>query len=175
MSIKRWSLLLAVFFLVQSIASSSVLSFEGSPLNPPTNIDVNYSDPVAKRIYDAVCLGVFLYKLDTIKRLPKEEIERSYFGLSLNSEVRFDLANIDLGRKGWTRYYPFFVGQKNFIMRIFLTAERSYQPEAPILYEGSLANPAVTFQVLPSLNEILSGCKIKPRRIYHSSEVNRSS
>ena len=155
--------------------SPSVLSFESSPLNPPTNIDVNYSDPTVKKIYDAICIGVGLYELDTIGRLSKAEIERRYSGLSLNSEVRFDFANMDLGRKGWTRYYPFSVGDKNFIMRIFLTDERSYQPEAPILYEGSITNPAVTFQVLPSINEIISGCKIQPRRTCSSSEVDRSS
>ena len=127
-----------------------------------------------KKIYDAICLGVFLYELDTIERLSKEEIERNYSGLSLNSEVRFDLANMDLGKKGWTRYYPFSVGNKAFIMRIFLTSERAYQPSAPILYEGSIANPSVTFQVLPSLNEILAECKIRPLKLYYSSSASRS-
>jgi len=155
--------------------SSSILSFEISPLNPPTNIDVNYSDPAVKKIYDAICLGVFLYELDTIARLSKEEIERSCSELSLNSEVRFDLANMNLGRKGWTRYYPFSIGNKDFIMRIFLTAERAYQPSTSVLYEGSIAHPAVTFQVLPSINEIISNCKIKPHVIYSSYEVDRSS
>ena len=129
---------------------------------------------MVKKIYDAICMGVFLYELDTIARLSKEEIERSYPGLSLNSLVRFDLANMDLGKKGWTRYYPFSIGNKAFIMRIFLTAERAYQPSAPVLYEGSIADPAVTFQILPSINEMISGCKIKPRQIYSSSEVNHS-
>lgn len=174
MSKKKWSIILTVFFLVQSIAFSSALSFESSPLNPPTNIDANYSDPVIKRIYDVICMGVLLYELDAVKRLSREEIEKSYPGLSLNTAVRFDLANMDLGKKGWTRYYPFSIGEKMFIMRIFLTAERAYQPSAPILYEGSIANPPVTFQVLPSLNEILADCKIKPHRTYPSSEVNRS-
>jgi hypothetical protein len=175
LSKKKWSGILAIFFLVQVVTSSPVLSFENSSLNPPTNIDANFSDPTVKNIYDAICLGVGLYELDTIEGLSKAEIEGRYPGLSLNSEVRFNLANMDLGRKGWTRYYPFSVGDKNFIMRIFLTVERSYQPEAPVLYEGSIANPAVTFQVLPSINEILSGCKIQPRRTYSSTEVNRSS
>ena len=129
---------------------------------------------MVKEIYDAICLGVSLYELDTIARLPKEEIERSYLRLSLNSLVRFDLANMDLGKKGWTRYYPFFVGNKAFIMRIFLTSERAYQPSAPVLYEGAIADPAITFQVLPSINEILSDCKIKPLRTYSLSEVARS-
>ncbi|MDD5174660.1 MAG: hypothetical protein WC482_03800 [Candidatus Omnitrophota bacterium] len=171
----KWPVFLALFFLVQSIASSSVSSFENNPLNPPTNIDINYSDPAVKKIYDAVCVGLFLYELDTISRSSKEEIESGYCGLSLDSGVSFDLANMDIGKKGWTRYYPFSIGNKAFIMRIFLTSERAYQPSAPILYEGAITVPAVTFQVLPSLNEILSDCKIKPRQSYSSSEVDRSS
>ncbi|MDD5136897.1 MAG: hypothetical protein PHN63_06095 [Candidatus Omnitrophica bacterium] len=154
--------------------SSSCLSFENSPLNPPTNIDVNYSDPVVKNIYDAICQAVILYELDTAAGLSKEDMETSYPGLSLDSEVCFDLANMDMGRKGWTRYYSFSIGNKSFIMRIFLTSERSYQTEAPILYEGSLANPAVTFQVLQSLNELLSDLVIKPLKIHYSPEVSRS-
>ena len=165
---------MAVFFLVHSLASSSALSFESNPLNPPTNIDVNHSSPVVKDIFDAVCLGVSLYKFDAIQRLSKEEISSLYSGLSLRSEARFDIANMDLGRKGWTRYYPFSVGDKSFIMRIFLTSERTYQSSVPILYEGSITDPAVTFQVLPSLNEILSTCKIKPQRTYYPYEANRS-
>ena len=171
---KKWTALLVIFFLVQGAASSPVLSFESSPLNPPTNIDVNHSDPVMKKIYDAICLGVSLYKLDTIAGLSRGEIERSYPGLSPNSPVRFDLANMDLGRKGWTRYYPFSVGNKSFIMRIFLTAERAFQSSVPVLYEGAIANPAITFQVLPSLNEILSDCRIKPLKLYYSSAASRS-
>jgi len=172
---KKLYCILAIFFLVQSIASSSVLAFENSVLNPPTNIDINYSDGVVKKLYDAICLGVLIYELDTVGRKSKEEIARSCAGLPSNSEVRFDLENMDMGRKGWTRYYPFSVGDKAFIMRIFLTVERAYQSSAPVLYEGVIANPAVTFQVLPSLNEILADCKIKPIKIYHSSATSRSS
>ena len=138
-------------------------------------MDASYSDGVFKQIYTAICLGVSLYELDAIGGLSKEEIERRRPGLSVNSPVRFDLENMDLGRKGWTRHYPFYIEDKSFIMRIFLTAERTYQPSAPILYEGSLANPAVTFQVLPSINEIISVHKSKPHRTYYSPEVNRSS
>jgi len=76
---RRWFVLPVIFLLAQSIMSSSVLAFESVPLNPPVNIDVNYSD------------GAF-----------------------------------------------------------------------------------VAFQVLPSVNEILSDCRIKPLTIYPSFEVDRS-
>lgn len=171
---KKWSFLLVIFFLIQNTMPSVALSMEGDPLNPLTSININNSDQVMRKIYDAICLGVFLYELDVVKRLPKEEIEKNYPELLLNSLARFDIKNMDLGKKGWTRYYPFSVGDKSFIMRIFLTSESAHQPSLTILYEGTIASPAVTFQVLPPLNDILSDCKIKPRRAYSSSEVNHS-
>jgi len=116
-----------------------------------------------------------IYELDAVKRYAKDAIMREYPGLFFNAEVRFDLANIDLGKKGWTRYYPFSVGDKNFIMRIFLTAERSYQVPVATLFEGSIQKPAVTFQVLPCVNEILADCKIKPIGTYPTHEVDGSS
>ena len=85
---KKWTALLVIFFLAQGVASSPVLSFENSPLNPRINIDVNY----------------------------------------------FESA----------------------------------------LYEGAIADPAMTFQALPSINEILSDCKIKPLKFYYSYSVSRS-
>ena len=42
------------------------------------------------------------------------------------------------------------------------------------IHEDSLAKTKVTFAAMPSLNEILSDCKIKPLTTYSSSEVNRS-
>ena len=174
MSKKKWSIILAIFFLVQSIVSSSVLSFECSSLNPPTKIDAAYSDHVIKNIYDAICMGVFLYELDTIARLSKEEIKKKYPALLLNSGVSFELANMDLGKKGWTRYYPFLIGDKSFIMRIFLTSEKVYQHSMLVLYEGAIANPAVTFQILPSINDTVSSCKSNPHRVRSSSAINHS-
>ena len=45
-------------------------------------------------------------------------------------------------------------------------------------YSGSviskMIDPVVTFQALPSINEILSDCKIKPLKFYYSSFVSRS-
>ena len=175
MSKKKWSLLLAIFFLVQSISSSLALSFESSLLNPPTNIDANYSDGVVKKIYDAICLGISLYQLDAIGRSSGPDIEKSYAALALNSEARFDLANMGMGKRGWTRHYPFSVGNRAFIMRIFLTAERAYQSAEAVLYEGAINDPAVTFQILPSINDIISSCKIKPHSTYSSSEVNQGA
>lgn len=63
---------------------------------------------------------------------------------------------------------------KDFIMRIFLKEDNRRQQALPILYEGRIEDPAVVFQVLPSLNEILSSCKIKPRCTYSTRQVDSS-
>ena len=175
MNKRRWSIILVIFFIVQSIAPATILPFEINPLNPPIRVNANSSDGSFQKLCGAICLGLFIYELDAVKGCAKDAIIKEYPGLLFNPEVRFDLANIDLGKKGWTSYYPFSVGDKDFIMRIFLTCEKAYQPAAPVLYEGSIANPAVTFQVLPSLSEILSDCKIKPARIYSSRQIDTSS
>ncbi|MCX5668155.1 MAG: hypothetical protein NTY34_07615 [Candidatus Omnitrophica bacterium] len=174
MSKKKWSGILAVFFLVQSIMLPPMASAVNYPLTQ-IKTDSNYPDGYFKKTYDFIRFGLLLYKLDAIGRSSKEDLISNAGKMILSPGISFDLDNIDVVRKGWTRYYPFSIDGKDFIMRIFLTAERSYQPEAPILYEGSITNPAVTFQVLPSINEIISGCKIQPRRTYSSAEVNRSS
>lgn len=167
-------MLLAIFFIVQYIVPTTALSFEGNPLNPPIRVDPNSPDRSFPELWSAICSGLIIYGMD-VNGSPKEEIVKKYPGAFINSEIRFDLANLEFGRKGWTRYYPFSIGDKNFIMRIFLTAERAYQPQAPILFEGGVNNPAVTFQVLPSVSDILSDCKIKPFKTYSSSQVGRSS
>ena len=85
---KKWPIVLTVFFLAQSIISSSALSFESGSLNSPADSVVNYS--------------------------------------------------------------------------------------ASVLPESAIVDPIATFQISFLLNEILSGCSIKPYQTYSSSEVNRS-
>ena len=171
---KRWSVFLVVFFLIQYITPPDVLSGINFPL---TNIkvDSNSPDHFFKNIYESIYLGLSIYRLDAIEKYTREKLITDLGDACLKSDIRFDLKNIDMGKKGWTRYYPFSIGDKNFIMRIFLTEELRYQPEVKILYEGRLESPAITFQILPSLNEILSDCGIKPFRAYSSSQVDGSS
>lgn len=174
MSKRKWFLLLAIFFLLHDVTFSSTATAINYPL---TQIKVNPDcpDKFFKKIYDSICFGLSVYRLDAIKGCSKEDLIKNLGNVILNPSIRFDLENIDIIKKGWTRYYPFSIDSKNFIMRIFLTEEKLYQPDAPVLYEGSIVNPAVTFQVLPSLNEILADCKIKPTRIYSTRLVDSSS
>jgi hypothetical protein len=56
---KKRSFILAMIFLVQSVISSSVLSFESSPLNLFTNGAVNNSDPVLREVAIAGPAAIF--------------------------------------------------------------------------------------------------------------------
>lgn len=174
MSKKKWSIILAIFFLVQATALPPSALSANYPLTQ-IKIDSGSPDQSFRTIYDAVCKGLFLYELDALNRAPVDQILRDHGRMLTGSDVKFDLANMDIGKKGYTRYYPFAIGEKNFIMRIFLTSERRYQHQVTVLYEGNIENPALTFQVLPSLNEILSSCRIKPIRTFSTRNVDSSS
>ena len=169
----RLLVLLAALFLLQYTAPSSIFSDPNFPLTQ-IKVGSDPSDHFFKQIYESVCIGLSIYKLDAIEHNTKEKIMTGFHSGGGNS-VRFDMGNMDIGKKGWTRYYPFSIGDKNFMMRIFLTKELQYQPKVKVLYEGTLDNPAVTFQVLPSLGELLSDCSMKPFRAYSTSQVDKSA
>ena len=165
---------MTIFFLIQHIALQQ-LAAEPYSLNPPTKVSLKETDPCFKYLHDTISLALIIYRQDVIKQRPKETIIRNYGAIFSNiSNVRFDLQHIDIGKKGWTRYYPFYVNGEQFIMRIFLTEESTFQPKAPVLYEGAIENPRVTFQMLPPLQEILKPCRIKPHTISLASGVDTS-
>ena len=173
---KKLLTFLIVFFLVQHVTPSQVLSNTSFSLAqiPQVNIDSNSSDNSFKKIYESIYTGLAIYKLDAIERCPKERMAVAIGAICHSPDIAFDLNSISLGKKGWTRYYPFCIDDKNFIMRIFLTGELRYQPKVPVLYEGTLTEPPVTFQILPSINDILAVCKIKPIRTYSLALADRS-
>lgn len=173
---KRLITFLSVFFLVQHVTPSQVLSNTTFSLAQVTQINVSSDSPdnSFKKIYESIYTGLAIYKLDAIEKCPKERMAAALGAICRSSDIAFDLNNISLGKKGWTRYYPFSIGDKNFIMRIFLTGELRYQPKVPVLYEGTLTEPPVTFQILPSINDILAVCKIKPIRTYSFALADRS-
>ncbi|MDP3791416.1 MAG: hypothetical protein Q8R38_05195 [Candidatus Omnitrophota bacterium] len=174
MTDKRWLIFLIVLFLMQFAILSEVLSDTNFPLTQ-IKVDSVSSDKFFKKIYESACIGLSIYKLDVMEKYTKERLAAVFHAGGGNGLIKFDMNNVDMDKKGWTRYYPFSIYGKDFIMRIFLTEEKRYQHSAPILYEGNIQNPAVTFQVLPSLNEILSDCKIKPHRTYSTRSTDSSS
>jgi hypothetical protein len=117
----RSLVILALFFLAQYVAPS--VSFPDSNfLLPQIRTGAESPDPFFKQIYESICIGLSIYKLDAFERYTKDKLVTD-FQFGTGKSVRFDMENMDIGRKGWTRYYPFSIGGKDFIMRIFLTEE----------------------------------------------------
>ena len=171
---KRLPVILAVLFLVQSIPLLQGTCAENYLLNPPSRVNLSSPDTPFREIYEVFCAALTIYKLDAIEGHSKEALMRECAAKLPGKEINFDLRRIDMGKKGWTRYYPFSIGDRHFIIRIFLTEERAYQAKAQTLFEGAIDNPAVTFQILPGINDILKDCRIAPYKFYPSSEADKS-
>jgi len=168
------SVVLTIFFLTQHIALQQLAAEPYSPL-PKVKVSLTETNLSFRYLNDTILLALTLYKLDAVERYTKESIIKEYGARFAGlSKVRFDLENMDIGRKGWTRYYPFYIKGEQFIMRIFLTEESSFQPKVQVLYEGAIDNPRVTFQVLPPLQEILKACHMKPHSPQSASAVGTS-
>jgi len=172
---KKLSIFLTVFFLVQNVSIPHALSQQTSLLNPPTRVSLNESQFCIKGLCDAICVGLFIYKYDTINGYPREKIKEECGAfISRSSQAKFDLDHMDVGRKGWTRYYPFSINDKNFIMRICLTSDLIHQPKVEVLYQDAMRDGTITFQILPGINEVLKDCRIKPHDFRYPAEVDRS-
>jgi hypothetical protein len=141
---------------------------------PQSKIDLKESGNLFKYTYGVSCLALSIYKADAVNRLSKETILKDYGKIASGGELTFDLNNIGIGKRGWTRHYVFSVGDRQFIARIFLTKERFYQPKVKVLYEISMESPEVTLQILPGLNSILKDCRIKPQDFSFSRQTDSS-
>lgn len=155
------SLFAGFFFLAEAIQLADSLPVDFAPLTPPTRI----SSTSFQQLCGTLCIAVTLYKLDVIEGNHKDAIIREYARALSGPDIRFDLEKIDTGRKGWTRYYPVMIGKRQFIARVFLTGEKAYQPQVPVLYEMEINDPAVTCQVLPGIQSIVGLRTIKPLTI----------
>jgi len=170
---KRLALILSVFFLAQSAAFSQDFLPRTTPVNPTAKVSLNKPEISFLKKYDfyILCTALLVYKLDVIERRSKgsivEEVDGQYDGTFFRlSDIDFDLANIDYFRnKGYTRYYPFRVNNVPYIIRIFRTDEKVFQPDVEVIYEGNVKNPAVTFQILKGVNAILEQCRLKPHEM----------
>jgi len=162
-------------FIVQAFFIAGTLQAEVYPPNPLTEIHADKGNVAFREACNIICMALSLYKSDAFQRLPKEELIKMY-GIALpDSVVRFDLENLDVLKKGWTRYYPFSIDGKGFVARIFLTKENYFQPELPVISEMVVEKLGVTLQILPDINEILDDCRIKPNKIYKPSMVEKSA
>jgi hypothetical protein len=172
---KSTALIAAAFFVVQVALFAGAASAEIYSPNPLTRINTDGNNVIFKETCSFLCAVLSLYKSDVLDKLAKEDLIRVYAPILEDLKARFDFDNIDIGKKGWTRYYPFSIGTKKFVARIFLTKEAYFQPKVQVLSETVMENLGVTLQVLPDINEILDNCKIRPNKIYGSSLVDKSA
>ena len=175
MNKRKTAAIAVLFFLVQAIQLTGMAPAENLSPNPLTEIKIGGSDLTFKETCTFLCVALSIYKSDAFQRMTKEELMKAYGPFLAGSTIRFDLANLDVGKKGWTRYYPFSVGDKQFVARIFLTKETLFQPTVSVLSELVVENLGVTLQVLPGIDEILTDCRIKPNRICPSSQADKSA
>ena len=178
MRVKRIASVLLTILLIPSLSSLSI-PLPDCNLIPESNASGTVPDMSFKCMYDVVCAALLMYKLDAVERASKsvvrETLRKKYDGVFVNfSGVRFDLDKMDFMKKGWTRYYPFYVDDKPYIIRIFRTEESVYQLDADVLYEGALKNPQVTFQILPGINALLAHSRITPAKIAKFRELATS-
>ena len=172
---KKTAIIAVTFFVAQAILLAGMTPAETYYQNPLTQINTGGDNLQFKATCSFLCTVLSLYKSDAFNKMSKEELINRYGPALSGSEVRFDLEHIDLMKKGWTRYYPFSVGEKRFVARIFLTKETAFQQGLPVISEIVIEDSGVTLQILPGIDEILKDCKIKPNRIYPSFQADKSA
>ena len=156
MNRKNLALIIAILILAQYSALPQELYPGTISLNPTEKVSLNKPEIsfLKKYCINVLCLGLLIYKLDAYECLPKDRIKETIAAQHDNvffelAGVDFDFDNIDyFNKKGFTRYYPFYIQGKPFVIRIFRTDEKYFQPDVEILYEGKVQNPPVTFQIL---------------------------
>jgi hypothetical protein len=171
MSIKSIVLAAIASFMVHSSVDAT-LDVRTSPINPlkkvsPTEISIKEN---FAREFNVLAFALGLYYLDTHGRLSKDEIKEKLTGdidkCRESFALSFDLDNIDFRKKGFTRYYPFRVNDKDYIIRIFDVNERHYLAASEVFYEGVFEESKLGFQILPGINEMLKNTKAAKLPIY---------
>lgn len=163
----RFYLILFLVFALPSLPAFSEI--ENLPLNPPfsklqdslrSQRKVNFI-----KEFNILTFALGMYYLDAKERLSKEEVKKKLAWDSAiwdkEFDIAFDMDNIDFKRKGFTRYYPFNIEGRDFIIRIFDVRDKGYLPEFEVFNEGVFEDSKTGFQVIPGINTIIKNRKIK--------------
>ena len=156
------TLAIVVIFLAQALLIPYMTEAGGFSLAPSSIVNL----PDFNQLLSAVRTGIAIYRLDAMGECSKVELKGKCEAIAAaNPYPDFDISKMDLGKKGWTRYYPFSIGGRELIIRIFLTGEYKYQPKIPdedIILQASRKDLGITYQVFSGVNAILKSCGIKP-------------
>ena len=156
------TLAIVAIFLTQALLLPYMTEAGGFSLAPPSIINI----PDFNQLLSAVQTGIAIYRLDAMGGCPKAELKAKCETIAAaNSIPSFDIDRMGLGKRGWTRYYPFSIGGRDLIIRIFLTDQYTFQSkiqDKDIILQASRKDLGITYQVFTGVNAILKGCSIKP-------------
>ena len=153
-------LIIACLFLVhtQVIATENLGTYPINPVKKVSPTETNIKEAFARQ-FNILTFALGIYCLDTEGHLSKDAIKERLSSESGICEetlaLVFDLNNIDFKKKGFTRYYPFSVKERDFIIRIFDIREKHYLPDFEVFYEGTFKESKIGFQILPGIKTIL--------------------
>ena len=168
MSKNKLLIIVVSLFLVHSqlsaatdVGTSSInLTKKVSPTN--TNIKEMFATE-----FNVLAFALGMYYLDTEEHLSKEGIKekllQSHAILEEKFRVIFDLDNIDLEKNGFTRYYPFVMNEKDYMIRIFDADEKHYLEKTRVYHEGIFEDSEIGFQIIPGINSMLE--ERKPEKV----------
>ena len=166
LSKNRLLVITVCLFLVHTCAIAST-ELGTSPINPARKVsptELNIKELFALE-FNILAFARGIYSMDVEERLTKADIKKRLAdGLDTCARelsLTFDLDNIDFRKKGFTRYYPFNVEGKDFIVRIFDAREEYYLPDFEVFYEGKYGDTNIGFQIIPGLATILADTKIE--------------
>lgn len=153
------SIIVCLFLVPSQIASTQDIGTYLRSVNQKVSSIETKKTDIFIRDFNILSFALGLYNLDAKERLTKVEIKerlakepallRDKFGVS------FDMDKIDFKKKGFTRYYPFSVSGKDFIIRIFDINEKHYLAECQVVYEGAFEKSSLGFQIIPGIKTIL--------------------
>jgi hypothetical protein len=168
------TLAIVVIFLAQALLLPYMTEAGGFSLAPPSVINL----PDFNQLLTAVRTGVAIYRLDAMGECPKADLKAKCEAITAaNPLPSFDISKMDLGKKGWTRYYSFSIGNRDLIIRIFLTGEYEYQitiPDEDIILQASRKDIGITYQVFTGVNAILKNSRIKPHAPFDPKRTGSS-
>lgn len=164
MNKSRLLLTIVCMFLVhtQLVASTNVGTLLLTPPKKVSPLEASQRDAFLKE-FNLLTFALGMYRLDTEVRLTGDEIRNilneNIEHLERVCSIVFDFDRIDFRKKGYTRYYPFTIDGKDYIIRIYLEEERHFLPYADILAQGIFHNSGIGYQIIPGINSILNEVK----------------
>ena len=159
-------LILACLFLVQPHvgATQDVRTIPVTSIIPVSPIESN-PIPTTLHEYSILVFALSMYYMETRENLSMEQIRERLAGQpevwKEKLAVAFDLDRTSFKKDGYTRYYPFSVRGRDFIIRFFRLKEKDKLPLCDVLHEGTFPDSELAFQIIPGINALLEGKDIK--------------